>query len=145
VAYAQALWEKRQRARRIAGARRVRYLVRMATAITDVRSSMDHLRAVFNPTEAADAAATLLFVISGPEPGQPDPQQWTVAIVGGKCTVERGTTGTPTVTLRIPRDVWLAMATGEKSGRDAFMNGEYQVEGDIMFMMRFGKIFPLKA
>ena len=29
------------------------------------------------------------------------------------------------------------------SGRDAFMNGEYQVNGDLMFMMRFGKIFPV--
>jgi putative sterol carrier protein len=133
------------RARRIAGAERVRYLVDMTSAISDVRSSMEHLRAIFNPTEAADAAATLLFVISGPEPGQPDPQEWTVAIAGGTCAVERGAAGPPTVTLRIPRDVWLAMAKGEKSGRDAFMNGEYQVEGDIMFMMRFGKIFPLKA
>jgi putative sterol carrier protein len=40
--------------------------------------------------------------------------------------------------------VWLAIARGEKSGKDAFMNGEYQVAGDVMFMMRFGKIFPVK-
>jgi len=117
----------------------------MTSAITDVRGSMEHLRAVFNPTEAADAEATLLFLISGAEPGQPDPQEWTIKVAGGTCTVESGATGAPTVTLKIPREVWLAMARGEKSGRDAFMNGEYQVEGDIMFMMRFGKIFPLKA
>jgi putative sterol carrier protein len=115
----------------------------MTTAIEDVRGSMNHLRAVFNPAEAADATATLLFVISGPEPGRPEMQEWTVTIADGRCEIQdRGTT-TPTVTLKIPRDVWLAMARGEKSGRDAFMNGEYQVEGDIMFMMRFGKIFPL--
>jgi len=41
-------------------------------------------------------------------------------------------------------DVWLAIARGEKSGRDAFMNGEYQVTGDVAFMMRFGKIFPVR-
>ncbi len=116
----------------------------MTTPIADVRGSMDRLRAVFNPAEAAGANATLLFVIAGHEQGRPDPQQWTVTVADGRCDVRDEAAPSPTVTLRIPRDVWLAMARGEKSGRDAFMNGEYQVEGDIMFMMRFGKIFPLK-
>ena len=116
----------------------------MTTPIVDVRSSMDRLRTVFNPAEAAGATATLLFVIAGAEPGRPDPQEWTVTVADGRCEIRDTAAASPTVTLRIPRDVWLAMASGEKSGRDAFMNGEYQVEGDIMFMMRFGKIFPLK-
>ena len=111
----------------------------MATAIDDVRASMDRLRAVFNSAEAAGVAATLLFVISGP-----NTEHWTVEIGDGRCEAREYAHPAPTVTLRIPRDVWLAMARGEKSGRDAFMNGEYQVEGDLMFMMRFGKIFPLK-
>jgi putative sterol carrier protein len=100
---------------------------------------MERLRAVFNPLEAAGVTARLLFAISGAEP-----QQWTVEIADGRCDVRAGAHAEPTVTLRIPEDVWLAMARGEKSGRDAFMNGEYQVEGDLMFMMRFGKMFPLK-
>ena len=104
---------------------------------------MDRLRAVFNAGEAADVAATLLFVISDPDAGGAT-DDWTVAVEHGACTVRKGTHPSPSVTLRIPRQVWLAMARGEKSGRDAFMNGEYQVEGDLMFMMRFGKIFPLK-
>jgi putative sterol carrier protein len=111
----------------------------MITTIDTVRASMDRLRAVFNPTEAAGVAATIAFVISGDQP-----EQWAVVVDDGRCEVREGAHPAPTVTLRIPRDVWLAMARGEKSGRDAFMNGEYQVEGDIMFMMRFGKIFPLK-
>jgi len=110
----------------------------MAT-IDDVPASMDRLRAVFNPAEAAGVSARLLFVITGATT-----QEWTVAIADGRCEVREGADPAPTVTLRIPEDVWLAMARGEKSGRDAFMNGEYQVEGDIMFMMRFGKLFPLK-
>ena len=111
----------------------------MTVPIDDVRTSMDHLRNVFNATEAAGVATTLLFVISGATT-----EQWTVEIADGRCEVREYAHPAPNVTLRIPRDVWLAMARGEKSGRDAFMNGEYQVEGDLMFMMRFGKIFPLK-
>lgn len=113
----------------------------MPTAITTVRESMDRLREVFNAGEAADVRTSLLFVVSGTDPTL---EEWTVEIVEGRCTIREGTCASPDVTLRIPRDVWLAMARGEKSGRDAFMNGEYQVEGDVMFMMRFGKIFPLK-
>jgi putative sterol carrier protein len=109
--------------------------------MTSVRESMERLRQVFNPAEAADVRTTILFVVSGSEPS---PEEWTVEIADGRCTVREGAHAAPAVTLRIPRDVWLAMARGEKSGRDAFMNGEYQVEGDLMFMMRFGKIFPLK-
>jgi putative sterol carrier protein len=109
--------------------------------ITTVRDSMDRLREVFNAAEAADVRTAILFVIAV---GEPAPEQWTVDIADGRCSVRAGTHPSPDVTLRIPRDVWLAMARGEKSGRDAFMNGEYQVEGDMMFMMRFGKIFPLK-
>lgn len=109
------------------------------TAIHDVPASMERLRAVFDPAAAAGVNATLLFVIAGPRT-----QEWTVTIADGRCEVRAHAHSAPTVTLRIPEDVWLAMARGEKSGRDAFMNGEYQVEGDVMFMMRFGKMFPLK-
>src|SRR4051812_8359293 len=108
-------------------------------AIDDVPTSMDRLRAVFNPAEAAGVNARILFVVSGAET-----QQWTVDVADGRCDVRQGADPAPTVTLRIPEGVWLAMARGEKSGRDAFMNGEYQVEGDVMVMMRFGKMFPLK-
>jgi putative sterol carrier protein len=80
-----------------------------------------------------------LFDLSGREPGQ-----WTVQIRDQTCRVSTGRTMDPTVTLTMDSDVWLAIARGEKSGKDAFMNGEYQVDGDVMFMMRFGKIFPVK-
>jgi putative sterol carrier protein len=113
----------------------------MLTTIATVRDSMDRLREVFNADEAAGVRTSLLFVVSAAEA---TPEHWTVEIADGRCSVREDTHASPDVTLRIPRDVWLAMARGEKSGRDAFMNGEYQVEGDIMFMMRFGKIFPLK-
>ena len=110
----------------------------MAMPIQTVRESMDRLRNVFKATEAEGVKAILQFAISGPESCN-----WVVEVAERSCSVREGTHAAPTVTLRIPSEVWLAMARGEKSGRDAFMNGEYQVDGDIMFMMRFGKIFPL--
>ena len=93
-----------------------------------------------DPAAAAGVDAVILFDLSGREPGQ-----WTVVVHDGTCRVMHGRTIEPTVTLSIDSDLWLAIARGEKSGRDAFMNGEYQVTGDIMFMMRFGKLFPVRG
>jgi putative sterol carrier protein len=107
---------------------------------TTARAAVEGLPQVFDPTAAADVDAVLLFDLSGKEPGQ-----WTVVIRDATCHVMSGRPMEPTVTLTMDSDLWLAIARGEKSGRDAFMNGEYQVAGDFAFMMRFGKIFPVRS
>ncbi len=106
---------------------------------TTAQAAVEGLPQVFDPAQAAEVEAVILFDLSGREPGQ-----WTVVIRDGTCRVMHGRTMEPTVTLTMDSDLWLAIARGEKSGRDAFMNGEYQVSGDVAFMMRFGKIFPLR-
>ena len=105
---------------------------------TTASAAVEGLPQVFNPATAAGVEAVVLFDLSGREPGQ-----WTVVVRDATCRVTHGRTMEPTVTLSMDSDLWLAIARGEKSGRDAFMNGEYQVAGDLMFMMRFGKIFPV--
>ena len=105
---------------------------------TTASAAVEGLHQVFDPAAAAGVEAVILFDLSGREPGQ-----WTVVVHDGTCRVLHGRTIEPTVTLTMGSDLWLAIARGEKSGRDAFMNGEYQVSGDLMFMMRFGKIFPV--
>ena len=113
----------------------------MATTFqpTTASAAVEGLPQVFAPAEAGGVEAVILFDLSGRDPGQ-----WTLVIRDGTCRVMHGRTMEPTVTLAMDSDVWLAIARGEKSGRDAFMNGEYQVTGDVMFMMRFGKLFPLR-
>ena len=106
---------------------------------TTASAAVEGLPQVFDPTAATGVEAVILFDLSGREPGL-----WTVTVRDGICRVASGRTMEPTVTLSMDSDVWLAIARGEKSGRDAFMNGEYQVSGDIMFMMRFGKLFPVR-
>jgi len=105
---------------------------------TTASAAVDGLHQVFDPAAAEGVEATILFDLGGREPGQ-----WTVVVRDSTCRVMKGRTMEPTVTLTMDSDLWLAIARGEKSGRDAFMNGEYQVSGDVMFMMRFGKLFPV--
>lgn len=113
----------------------------MATTFqpTTASAAVEGLTQVFDPAAAEGVEAVVLFDLTGREPGQ-----WTVVIRDGTCMVMRGRTIEPTVTLTVDSDLWLAIARGEKSGRDAFMNGEYQVSGDLTFMMRFGKILPVR-
>ncbi|HYV57378.1 MAG TPA: SCP2 sterol-binding domain-containing protein [Candidatus Nitrosopolaris sp.] len=112
----------------------------MATTFqpTTASAAVEGLPQVFDPAAATGVEAVILFDLSGREPGQ-----WTVVIHDATCRVTHGRTMEPSVTLSMDSDLWLAIARGEKSGRDTFMNGEYQVAGDLMFMMRFGKIFPV--
>jgi putative sterol carrier protein len=105
---------------------------------TTASAAIEGLPQIFDPVAASGVEAVILFDLSGREAGQ-----WTVVVRYGTCRVMHGRTMDPTVTLTMDSDLWLAIARGEKSGRDAFMNGEYQVTGDLMFMMRFGKIFPV--
>jgi len=105
---------------------------------TTAPAAVEGLPQVFDAAAAEGVDAVVLFDLSGREPGQ-----WTVVIHDATCRVKKGRTMEPTVTLSMDSDLWLAIARGEKSGRDAFMNGEYQVAGDLMFMMRFGKLFPV--
>ena len=107
---------------------------------TTAVEAVEGLPRVFDAAAAEGVDAVVLFDLAGREAGQ-----WTVVVRDRACRVERGRTLEPTVTLTMDSDLWLAIARGEKSGRDAFMNGEYQVGGDMMFMMRFGKLFPVSA
>ncbi|TMB01868.1 MAG: SCP2 sterol-binding domain-containing protein [Deltaproteobacteria bacterium] len=106
---------------------------------TTASAAIEGLPQVFDPAAAAGVEAVVLFDLLGREPGQ-----WTLVIKDNACRVFPGRTIEPTVTLTMDSDLWLAIARGEKSGRDAFMNGEYQVSGDLGFMMQFGKIFPVR-
>ncbi len=80
---------------------------------TTASAAVEGLPQVFDPATAAGVEAVVLFDLSGREPGQ-----WTVVVRDATCRVTHGRTMEPTVT-------------------------EYQVAGDLMFMMRFGKIFPV--
>jgi len=106
---------------------------------TTASAAVEGLPQLFDAAAAAGVEAVVLFDLSGREPGQ-----WTLVIKDDTCRVLAGRTIEPTVTMTMDSDLWLAIARGEKSGRDAFMNGEYQVSGDLAFMMRFGKIFPVR-
>src|SRR5258707_12929303 len=91
---------------RCRGPMRTLFVGAMST-IDNVPASMDRLRAVFNPTEAAGVTARILFVVSGAET-----QHGTVEIPDGRWPAHQGQDKDPTVTLRIPEGEGLAIGPG---------------------------------
>ena len=62
-------------------------------------------------------------------------------ISGGKCTYHEGPAKKPGVIIKTPADVWLAISKGELDGQQAFMSGQYQVEGDLSLLMKLRSLF----
>ena len=62
-------------------------------------------------------------------------------IEDGKCTFHEGPADSPSVFIKTPADVWLAIAKGEMDGQQAFMSGKYKVEGDLSLLMKLSQLF----
>jgi len=91
----------------------------------------------FDPPAASGLVATIQFEVGGDEPGT-----YHVQIESGECTFHTGPTESPSLVFRTPSDVWLRISRGELSGRDALMQGLYEVQGDPGLLMRMDSLFP---
>ena len=91
----------------------------------------------FVPSAASGLVATVQFEVSGDEPGT-----YHLQIEGGDCTFHTGPTESPSLVFRTPSDVWLRISQGELSGRDALLQGLYEVQGDPGLLMRMDSLFP---
>jgi multimeric flavodoxin WrbA/putative sterol carrier protein len=90
-----------------------------------------------NPEAAAGLNAILQFEVSGQE-------NFTayLEIKDSRATYHDGQAASPDAVIKTPADIWLAVATGELDGAQAYMTGQYQVEGDLGLLMRLGSLFP---
>ena len=90
----------------------------------------------FNAAESSGLEAIYQFEVSGEESFTAH-----LRISGGACTYHDGPAKSPSVTIKTPANVWLAIARGELDGQQAFMNGQYKVEGDLNLVLRLKSLF----
>jgi putative sterol carrier protein/NAD(P)H-dependent FMN reductase len=91
----------------------------------------------FNPEAAEGLKAVYQFEIGGDEDFVAH-----LVIENGSCEYHDGPSASPSgVTVKSPAHVWLAISRGEMDGQQAFMNGEYTVEGDLTLLMRLKSLF----
>jgi multimeric flavodoxin WrbA/putative sterol carrier protein len=110
------------------------------TGVEDMRLLLRGMAMTFNASAAGNLTATIQFDVTGEQPGQ-----WFLSIQDGACTFHEGMTQSPTLTIKTPSEVWIAIANKEKDGQKAFMAGEYKVEGDLGLLMRLSSLFGSKA
>ncbi len=87
--------------------------------------------------EGAKGINTIVqFYLSGKEP--------TIGffiIKDQKCTYNEGEHSNPKTIIKCDSKLWLQISNNEISGDKAFINGEYEVEGDATIMLKFAPLF----
>jgi len=102
----------------------------------DIRLLLRGMAVTFNAQAAGDLKATIQFEVTGKQPGN-----WFLSIEGGTCTFHEGKVDSPTLSIKTPSEIWLAIANGELDGRQAFMEGKYTAKGDMGLLMRMNDLF----
>ena len=107
-------------------------------AYTDVKETFSKMSEVFNPGAAAGVDAVFQFEITGEGAGN-----WSVIIKEGACQIQEGAHESPTVTLTMSGETWLAIVNKQTNGMQAFMSGQLKATGDVMLGSRIEQFFPL--
>jgi len=101
-----------------------------------IEKAFELMKIAFTPEKAAGWTTNMHFIIEGAD-------NYSVEVNGGKCTVQKGTVGTPTCKISTSAATMAGMIEGTVSGQSAFMSGKIKASnmGD---MMKFGKVFDFK-
>lgn len=92
----------------------------------------------FSPDAAGDTAVSYLFDISGPKGGK-----WVLDIADKKCELVNGSVPSPTVTISLSDEDWLAIREGKLNSQMAFMQGKLRIAGDMNLAMKLQTMFPI--
>ena len=107
-----------------------------AKAARSCKELITHMPSALNAEAAAGLTADLQFEISGDE-------EFTayLHLEDGKAVYNEGPSPNPTLTIKSPADVWLAVSRGELNGQQAFMSGQFKAEGDFGLLMQLNNLF----
>jgi 3-hydroxybutyryl-CoA dehydratase len=105
---------------------------------TSVKEVFEKMPEAFNAAAAAGVNMVFQFHITGSQAGD-----WNVDVQDGTCKVSDGVHGSPTVSLTMADEDWLAMCNGTLDGMTAFMSGKLKADGDIMAAQRIPSLFPM--
>lgn len=91
----------------------------------------------FNPSAAGDLKAVYQFEVGGEESFVAH-----LAIDHGTCVYHDGPADKASVVIKTPAETWLKISRGELNGQQAFMSGQYKVEGDLSLLLKLRALFP---
>ncbi len=101
-----------------------------------VASIMENLPAVFLPEKAVGLDLVFQFRITGDGGGE-----WYARIHDGRCSSAAGVHDSPTTTIIMSRQDFMALVQGRLDAMQAFTTGRLKVEGDLMKSQLIQEIF----
>jgi len=89
-----------------------------------------------NPAAAQGFTATYQFDVSGSENFTAH-----LVIADGQATFHEGAADHPSITIKTPAEVWLAIARKELDGTTAFLGGQFRIQGDLGLLIKMKTLF----
>jgi multimeric flavodoxin WrbA len=97
---------------------------------------MKMMPGALNPAAAQGLTAIYQFEVSGSE-------NFTAHLVidDGKATFHEGSAEKPSIIIKTPAEVWLAISRGELDGTSAFLSGQFRIKGDLGLLIKLKTLF----
>ena len=95
------------------------------------------MKGAFDPSAAAGQSAVMQYDLDTPG----GLVSYQLKVDSGTCTLEKGTSGTPRVTLGLSLPDFLRLLAGELDPTQAFTSGQLKISGDLMFSQNLGTWF----
>jgi len=92
----------------------------------------------FDAGAAGDMNAIIQFDLSGDGGGV-----WAVSVADGQCSVTEGGDPSPTLTIGMEANDFMALTRGELNPMNAFMGGKIKLQGDMGLAMKFQGLFGM--
>jgi len=89
----------------------------------------DGMVRAFLPEKAGAQTAVVQYDVTSPE----GKHSYQLRVEGGRCTVTKGASSPPRVTLALGAPDFLRLVTGKLTGQTAFFQGKLKLTGDMMF------------
>jgi multimeric flavodoxin WrbA/putative sterol carrier protein len=103
---------------------------------SDIRMCLVNMSSNFNREVGSDLQATIQFEISGQQSGN-----WYFSISNGHCSVKEGKVENPTLTIKTPSEIWIAIINKQLNPQQAFMEQKYVAEGDFSLLVQMEELF----
>jgi multimeric flavodoxin WrbA/predicted lipid carrier protein YhbT len=100
------------------------------------RELLEIMPRYLNPAVAEGLTATYQFEVSGNEDFTAH-----LVIADGQATFHEGPAAHPSIIIRTPAEVWLAIARKELDGTSAFLSGRFRIQGDLGLLIKLKTLF----
>lgn len=105
--------------------------------LTTIRDVIAGMPLAFQPQAAGSLKAIIAFYVTDAAD-----EKYFLKIEDGQCSAFAGVADRkPDITIHTPTQVWMDLSSGKIDGQQAFMEGQYHVEGNIQILIMFSRLF----